>query len=120
MMDFKDVVFFADKQLFQLKLNNYAIDDKLEKILGQLGDKGAYPTSLTLANPTSKQLLSVFDRGIESHDNFVPSILYTPLDIPTTYQTKLVKETESVNNQGNIFTMNYRLFGIALEKKKIE
>ena len=34
MMDFKDVIFFAKKQLFALQVNNYAVYDKLEKILG--------------------------------------------------------------------------------------
>ena len=96
------------------------MNDKLQKILGQLGDHGAYPSSLTLLYSTSIDISSVFGRGIQLQEGDVPSLLFTPLDIPSSIKTSNKFKPNSITNQGAIFVMNSKLFQMGMAQKKIE
>lgn len=113
MMDFKNVLFVADKILYTNKANVNKFDEKFEKILEILEQKGTYLKSLTLVGGRVSKLSEVFKKGIEGHRNFSPLCLFSPLDKP--FYGNTGKNHQGLTN-GCLFVMKAAMFGQCLIK----
>lgn len=114
MMDFKNVIFIADKILYTNKGNLNRLEEKFEKIIQILEEKGTYIKSLTLVGGRVSELCEVFQEGVEDHKYFSPICLFCPLDKPF-FAGSIIKG-ENRRNCGCLLGMNAALFAESLTK----